>query len=1820
MAPGWGAQRAGQPMPERGLWFRRTLATLVGIVLTAWLGWLVVRPLLHPRTHLVLLSGDVGSAAMALDAVPADFVVEDFRELLALNPVLHGGMGEEQRTLILGSLQNPDEMQHLADRLNERITGSNDVLILYVAAHGLTQDGDAWLVASGADPASALGGRYRLGSLLAQLRECRAKTKVLLLDAGRLEYDPLRGLLENDFPTRLVEQVEQLGDPQLWVLVSHATGQRSHLSAALGRSVFGYFVAAGLKGAADANRDRTVDLGEFSRFMTAGVAGWVQQTTGNMAQQTPLLVSGSGNVAPSHWPALIAVPRRSKAEPPVLDHGRSIKQARAELAVEGQAADKGRRELNSLVASGLARSTPRGRLGHMIGDAVQRTVSSTINRAKLPGAAKAAAPMVETATTDEKAKADDPVAKANAANDKAAPADKGASSSDSGEKQGNGGKAKQKSESDTSKNDKASDSKSTTDSASEQTNLSQLAYELQRAWQLRDALAAFDAPKARAVDFAPDLWRELELSLLRIDRQLRTGFVAKASGVHAELRLIVDALEALHLYRSIEHLPLSSLASRLAALQPGLSLTGLAPSSLALAQLIARERGTPIPAELLPLIARYDQLVASGNRSDLEKLAADLTSEHDRWRELRMVRQLALRPELDWRLVKLLLEAVNAGELAAASDLTATAWISAEVKRGDALRLPAERQLLASATVNRETLISQLSEARDTYRAALAKMAEVSKAQRLANDVFHRLPDYLAWNAKAGGDASAGPTDSQLRSLLTALEALAGTLESREPAKLIAIRDKTSQLIATQAEVELVASGLAIEQVLAESPPPVAAWRIELLLELPFLSADIRQVLSASMANIDATLASEVRTAEQPSPSESPTIASIADSPNLARRAALVGRMCEISFPDTTNSQLRAFVQVSDSLGSGSASEFAALSPRERRDLLADRLQDLVRNLPAEIIRGVESNADVSSPSNRAARLARLHSLGRALRTVDPRQDISNAEIDWATSLTSAAAYDLLVWHSQRAILAAEDAPPQEGAYLARVAQDYRRLATAIPKQPPLDGGSQLPMALTGPERVALTYRTQQVVDFKLTNTSASRQKFWVAMDTNEQLVQATSSDLRTFYSWPELNAVAAAGDQAATIGQRVARLPATLELAAGQSTQLPLRLVRRSPSPHASHLVIRVLTAESTARHDVTIDLPPPEDLQLTIAGPVGRWTPLPAGVELLPFPNRVNSFALQLASGKPVRRTVDVELYPLLSLPPQGIPSVPLSTADAARLKSEMSIGSPVAEARAVVLPASGEPVMLTLKAPEAALPPANVTAKTTADSANGKAAPKMPASDKPPPVPLVKGLVVAITDQADKRQTFRQLSIAPQRPQRYVRPQVRYRAGRERIEIRVSAQDQALLPADGVRIRGEIAEPLPVDAERQLDGVLHRGKDEAELYVEIPQSPGQFVTLRLTIDDYPRAIYYRVPIGGETSDIPEELDLLAVRIAGLPAGTIYKPPTASILVHLAVDAPASISKVPPLRIEVGVDQNRDRELRGDETVVVSADRQVTAALVGVGKAGDLQIEAKVSDLAIDVPAAAFAGGRANVLAHAVLGDSEAWSEPIEIVIDAQPPRVAGLELRPAATVVIGKDVLVSALADDAGLSGVAKLEAAFDLDRSGKFGPASKPVAGALRDDGRWTVSVPTAGVGAGTYNLLVRATDKAGNEGQPARASIRLIPPEEAEADAKKSNSADITGVVMYGDEPQAAVTVNLNRDTGAPPAPKSKGKKAKTPPPPPPLAQATTDAAGKFTFPKVAPGKYMVSAEGLVRNKIRTADAAVAFAKPQEVQPVTLKLK
>src|SRR5262245_33289762 len=129
MAQGWGAHRTSGPSRNGRLWLRRGLATLALALLAAWLGWLLVRPLMHPRTHLVLLAGDIMGSGWSLGDVPSDFVVEDFRALLSLETALDRGIGRDPKPLVLGSLRSPDSMQHLADRLNERITGHNDVLL-----------------------------------------------------------------------------------------------------------------------------------------------------------------------------------------------------------------------------------------------------------------------------------------------------------------------------------------------------------------------------------------------------------------------------------------------------------------------------------------------------------------------------------------------------------------------------------------------------------------------------------------------------------------------------------------------------------------------------------------------------------------------------------------------------------------------------------------------------------------------------------------------------------------------------------------------------------------------------------------------------------------------------------------------------------------------------------------------------------------------------------------------------------------------------------------------------------------------------------------------------------------------------------------------------------------------------------------------------------------------------------------------------------------------------------------------------------------------------------------------------------------------------------------------------------------------------------------------------------------------------------------------------------------------------------------------------------------------------------------------------------
>ena len=58
----------------------------------------------------------------------------------------------------------------------------------------------------------------------------------------------------------------------------------------------------------------------------------------------------------------------------------------------------------------------------------------------------------------------------------------------------------------------------------------------------------------------------------------------------------------------------------------------------------------------------------------------------------------------------------------------------------------------------------------------------------------------------------------------------------------------------------------------------------------------------------------------------------------------------------------------------------------------------------------------------------------------------------------------------------------------------------------------------------------------------------------------------------------------------------------------------------------------------------------------------------------------------------------------------------------------------------------------------------------------------------------------------------------------------------------------------------------------------------------------------------------------------------------------------------------------------------------------------------------------------------------------------------------------------------------------------------------------MAGSLQSDGRWLISLPTATVRPGVYNVLVRATDRVGNEGDYLKTHVEVTSKRAAEAAA------------------------------------------------------------------------------------------------------------
>jgi len=209
------------------------------------------------------------------------------------------------------ALANGDEiLEALAARLAAARPGGpqKNAVMLYLSMLGaIDTEGRACLIPPGLPGAEASLGDGRCLTVERLLATARAAVPsqaalVVVLDAchGGLQW-PL-GLTDGGFPPAVAAAVQAANLPRTWVLLPAAAGQSSQAGLADGASVFARFLAAGLRGAADAagrgDRNGDVNLGELFAYLSARVDHWSLSRHG--ARQTPVLfpaIDGPGRGA-----------------------------------------------------------------------------------------------------------------------------------------------------------------------------------------------------------------------------------------------------------------------------------------------------------------------------------------------------------------------------------------------------------------------------------------------------------------------------------------------------------------------------------------------------------------------------------------------------------------------------------------------------------------------------------------------------------------------------------------------------------------------------------------------------------------------------------------------------------------------------------------------------------------------------------------------------------------------------------------------------------------------------------------------------------------------------------------------------------------------------------------------------------------------------------------------------------------------------------------------------------------------------------------------------------------------------------------------------------------------------------------------------------------------------------------------------------------------------------------------------------------------------------------------------------------------------------
>ncbi len=1293
---------------------------------------------------------------------------------------------------------------------------------------------------------------------------------------------------------------------------------------------------------------------------------------------------------------------------------------------------------------------------------------------------------------------------------------------------------------------------------------------LLRAWQLRDELASRARHELSPVDFAPQLWREFEAMLLAAERQLRFGAPDAAPEVIAHLQrhiLPLDKLYAIHAPPPDEP---QTLAEQIAAAMPRSAMPTGALPSLGMAEMFAERAGTPLPAAVQQVSTLFHAWLESPNEASRDAWLDDpQTQQSATLREVHLALRLRQTPEIPAALATELLRVRYEVERLAAQPQAASPWLRSRVLEADRWTTEAERcafDRVRPDWIDRSQLL--LEQTSQSVLALSEDAVRLAAIERLWADLLYRSPQYvtlhdLPLSAGAGEQSRI----DELSQLLTTLRHLNELMLAPQADRWNDLT-QTASLAANHAvNMELAWQPSRLRAALDTSPKAEQLWDWKRLLTTTLIDGDSRMRMIARLPAYEGQLAERflepaVWWKDQTQKSQLPQLGAIEQ-----QKTQLLRRLMLLQYGSVVPAETREVL------------EKTSATPQE----ISRALPLAVRELSASIDSAEGALQRLGYPSERAGAIRTLDLAMLAGRLIDVRDSLQRPRLPIAAALDQVHTFQVYELGYERVLAARRGVLTAEREFQESLANRYLKLASQLTGQPLLPSPATPAITVTVPEFASLM--EQETVDLPV-QVAAQRSydvPVWLGIDYDHTAlsVEVLGADQTT--DLPQLSPAMASRAEAFKPGAEAAEFPASFVLQPSKPQDVRLRVRRLSLSEFPARIVLFSLTREDAVRSTIDLELPTRPRMQVVVRGTSGTWTQTSDELRLQPFANRQTTYELDLTSlvDQPLQGSVRlyVPTSAVAALPSGGLP-----VGTAQRILARYGAAEAWGVAGKLILPRRDAIIPLKFLLPEP-----EDDKKDAAPMAPVAAGAAAPAKDAP--ISLANGLIAAIHDDSLQRVSLVHFPVMPQRPSRFLRATAGYSERRQRVELRISAIDERLLPREGVKVQADFQEALKAGAQARTNDVVS-GAGEVVLSGEIPPQAGRKVIVHLDVDEYPRAFTFEVPCSGEHENLAPR-ERVELEVARLPSGSSYRAPTATMPVELRVDLPSGTLLSSTDRLEVGIDERRDRELRQDPVVRLFSDRHAEVTLAPLAEDGLVHLTTRVGDLKVDVPTAGLQNIRANVLVRAVIGDNEYFSKPVEVMLDGAAPHFDLPQLSPSRTVSAGTEVTLSMLMIDEAQSGIDKVEVAIDAAGAGAFGEQAAPLPATLNKAGRYEVKLPTTDLAPGSYTILVRASDRVGNVSEFLPLKGLIIAGTGTEG-GETTNT--VTGVVQFGKRNLEGFEVTLQGE------------------PPLELAPVISDAQGRFAIKKVPAGKYKVAARGIVRNKVSTAEVEITVKPLPDVVP------